>query len=83
MWSAAKSSISSQSSEEVLAVEETDNEETTLTTSRTDLEESEMDAELDKCARNEQKLIRGIMMSSHNVSSLHEIENRFMNRRNR
>lgn len=27
-----------------------------------------------------QKLIKGIMMSSHNVSSLHEIESRFINR---
>lgn len=27
-----------------------------------------------------QKLIKGIMMSSHNVSSLHELESRFINR---
>ena len=59
------------------------NEVTLTNTSMSKLESSDISLEAAEshANANDQRIMRGIMMSSHNVSSMHEIENRFINAR--
>ena len=77
LWSPKSKSDNSAVSEQM------DDSEITLTNDSSKLESDIIEATERRVKDNDKKIIRGIMMSSHNVSSLHEIETRFVNRRNR